>query len=51
MVPLLEVVNIPFVSKQMVDSVFNAVQAQEAAAVTMLDELSCWATTPKVLRP
>jgi hypothetical protein len=35
MVPILEAVNIPFYSKQMVDGVFNAGPAQESAAVTM----------------
>jgi NAD(P)H-dependent FMN reductase len=49
-VPILEAVNIPFVSKLMVDGVFQAGQAQESAAVTMLDELARWASALMVLR-
>ena len=49
-VPILEAVNIPFVTKLMVDGVFNAGTAQESAAVTMLDELARWAEALKVLR-
>jgi NAD(P)H-dependent FMN reductase len=50
MVPILEAVNFQFFSKLMVDGVFNAGPAQDAAAVTMLDELARWADALKVLR-
>jgi NAD(P)H-dependent FMN reductase len=49
-VPILEAVNIPFVSKLMMDGVSQAGQAQESAAVTMLDELARWASALMVLR-
>lgn len=41
---------IPFFSKLMVDGVFNPGPAEDAAAVTMLDELARWADALKVLR-
>jgi NAD(P)H-dependent FMN reductase len=50
MVPILEAVNIPFFSKLLVDGVFNAGPAEDAAVVTMLDELARWADALRVLR-
>ena len=41
---------IPIFSKLMVDGVFNAGPAEDAAAVTMLDELARWADALKALR-
>ena len=40
---------IPFFSKLMVDVVFHAGPAEDAAALTMLDELARWADALKVL--
>ncbi len=50
-VPIVEAVHIPFVSKHMVDGAFTAGPAHESAAVTLLDELARWADALKVLRP
>jgi NAD(P)H-dependent FMN reductase len=49
-VPIVEAVNIPFVSKLIVDGVFQGGASHEKAAVATLDELLRWAEALKVLR-
>ena len=48
--PIFEQVAISFVTKQIVDGTFTANDAQDKAAVAMLDELHRWATALKPMR-
>ena len=50
MVPIVEAVNIPFVSQHMENGAFKPTETNEKAARTMLDELLRWANALTVLR-
>ena len=49
-VPIVEAVNIPFVSRLVADGVFQGDASHEKAATVMLEELLRWAEALKVLR-
>ncbi|HTA20192.1 MAG TPA: NAD(P)H-dependent oxidoreductase [Polyangia bacterium] len=50
MMPMSEMVSLPFFSKHIEDGVFKADEAHEKAATAMLDETHRWADALKVLR-
>ena len=50
MVPIVESVAIPFITKQMIDGRFHAGELQDKAAAIMLDELARWTSALAVLR-